>query len=406
MAVLTRKRKARWSLLPYVLATVIITSALVPWPELVTHLFETVGFESQKDAFGGDARLALLHLLTDSFIGLSYLVISLSLMYLAHRARQSLPFLWAFVAFGAFIVSCGLTHFVAAVTLWEPVYWLAGGVKYVTAVASVGTAVAVPSLIPKVLALVDNARLVARNQQLESALDQRDAFLHIASHELRTPLTTLRGYAQLGLRTLSRSEEIDREKLERALRSIDRQSEKLNRLIAQLLDVSRLDTGQLALALELTDLGALAEAVVAAGVARTDRHQITLAAETGLSATVDPLRLEQVLTNLLDNAIKYSPAGGDIDIVLARRGADRIELAVRDHGLGVPPDQRDRLFERYFRGHSADHYSGMGLGLAIGRQIVELHGGSLRAEFPHDGGSRFVVSLPAAATSDGAARAG
>jgi len=377
-----------------VLATVIITSALLPWPELVTHLFATMGFESQWDAFGGNARLAYLHLFTDTFIGLSYVVISLSLIYLAHRARQSLPFLWAFVAFGAFIVSCGLTHFMAAVTLWEPVYWLAGGVKYATAVASVGTAVAVPSLIPKVLALVDNARLVARNRQLESALDERDAFIHIASHELRTPLTTLRGYAQLGLRSLHRGDGIDVDRLDRALRSIEQQTEKLNRLVAQLLDVSQLDTGQLALVPEPGDLGGLVESVVAAGAARTDRHTITLAAETGIEAVVDVLRLEQVLTNLLDNAMKYSPAGGAIEVSLARRGLNCVEFAVRDHGLGVPPEARQRLFERYFRGHAADHYSGMGLGLAISRQIVELHGGELRAEFPEDGGSRFVVSLP------------
>src|SRR4051812_43599983 len=101
----TRQVRRR-SLLPLVVVTAVILSALAPWPELLTQLFRTAGFEPQWGTYGGESRLALLHLLTDSFIGLAYVVISLCLIFLAHRARESLPFLWAFVAFGVFIVSC------------------------------------------------------------------------------------------------------------------------------------------------------------------------------------------------------------------------------------------------------------------------------------------------------------
>jgi signal transduction histidine kinase len=105
-----------------------------------------------------------------------------------------------------------------------------------------------------------------------------------------------------------------------------------------------------------------------------------------------------VLTNLLDNAIKYSPDGGPVEVVLAQTSASTVELSVRDHGLGVPVEKRDRIFERFFQAHGSGH-SGMGLGLYVCRHIVELHGGQIRAEFPEDGGTRVSVVLPIARSS-------
>jgi len=113
-----------------------------------------------------------------------------------------------------------------------------------------------------------------------------------------------------------------------------------------------------------------------------------------LEARVDALRLDQVLTNLLDNAVKFSPDGGAIAVGVAPLDDGAVELSVRDHGLGIPPERRDRIFERYYQAHAAGHRSGLGLGLHICRQIVELHGGDIRAEFPPGGGTRFVVRLP------------
>jgi signal transduction histidine kinase len=111
---------------------------------------------------------------------------------------------------------------------------------------------------------------------------------------------------------------------------------------------------------------------------------------------VDRLRIEQVLINLLDNAIKFSPDGGPIEIDLSSGDDGIMRLSVRDHGIGIPPEQRPRLFNRFYQAHAGDYRSGMGLGLYISRQIVELHGGSMDAEFPLDGGVRIVVSLPLA----------
>jgi len=108
------------------------------------------------------------------------------------------------------------------------------------------------------------------------------------------------------------------------------------------------------------------------------------------------LRLEQVLTNLLDNAVKYGPDGGPVEVVLVRVGSDTVELSVRDRGLGIPAEKREQLFERFYQAHANGNRGGLGLGLYICRQIVELHGGSIRAAFPPDGGTRFVVRLPLA----------
>jgi len=95
----------------------------------------------------------------------------------------------------------------------------------------------------------------------------------------------------------------------------------------------------------------------------------------------------------VNNAIKYSPDGGTIDIAATQHG-DTAQVAVRDHGLGIPPEHREHIFDRFYQAHARSHRSGMGLGLYISRQIVDLHGGAIAADFPADGGTRFVVTLP------------
>src|ERR687888_2529833 len=144
-----------------------------------------------------------------------------------------------------------------------------------------------------------------------------------------------------------------------------------------------------------TDLAALVTEVAAAARAQTERHTVSVEAPPSVPAWVDPLRLEQVLSNLVGNAIKYSPDGGPIALTLAvdPSGAT-VRLAVRDQGLGIPEERRAHIFDRFYQAHADDHRSGLGLGLYISHEIVALHGGRLDAEFPADGGSRFVIRLP------------
>jgi signal transduction histidine kinase len=238
---------------------------------------------------------------------------------------------------------------------------------------------------------VDNARLYREAQQ---AIRLRDEFLAVAAHELKTPVTSLKGMAQLALRRLDREGRLEPQQARQALGTIERQSDKLGRLVSQLLDISRIQAGQLAISPQAADLRRVVEDAVAVAQASTTRHQIMLDVPSTIEARVDPLRLEQVLLNLLDNAVRYSPEGGRIDVGLYPVDAQTARVEVRDHGPGIPPPQRDRIFDRFFQAHPGSHLDGIGLGLYISRQIIELHRGRIEADFPDDGGTRFVVTLP------------
>jgi excisionase family DNA binding protein len=237
----------------------------------------------------------------------------------------------------------------------------------------------------------------AARSEVEAALRVREEFLSIASHELRTPITVLRAQAQLSLRRLERNGDLDPERVGHALRKMGSQADKLARLVSQLLDVSRLDGGKLQLELNTTNLAQLVDQVVAAARSLSaDKHTISVTAPAAVECEVDALRLEQVLTNLIDNAIKYSPHGGAVDVVLTQPGPDSVELVVRDYGLGIPVDKLDQIFERFYQIHDGSYRGGMGLGLFLSRQIVEMHGGRIYAECPPDGGTRLIVRLPVA----------
>jgi signal transduction histidine kinase len=183
-------------------------------------------------------------------------------------------------------------------------------------------------------------------------------------------------------------------KMHRALEVIDRQSDKLTRLIAQLLDVSRLQSGTLALERRPTDLAGMVTGIVAAAQQTTTIPLVVHAPGPALAA-VDPLRVEQVVVNLVDNAIKYTVDDAPVEIAVLQPRADVVQVAVRDRGLGIPEMDRRHVFERFYQVGGSRQVGGMGLGLHISRQIVTAHGGTIELEVPPDGGSRFVVTLPA-----------
>jgi signal transduction histidine kinase len=217
--------------------------------------------------------------------------------------------------------------------------------------------------------------------------------LSIAAHELKTPVTAVRGYAQL-LRARDSAKPVQLGSSERALAVIERQSLKLGRLIEQLLNVSRIATGKLQIYSQASDIPALVRTAIDGLHATGDTHVLVQHGPEHLIADVDPLRIEQVIVNLLDNAAKYSPPDSRIDVLLEPIGEMRFQLVVQDHGSGIPADKRSHIFDRFYQAHAELHGSGMGLGLYISRQIIELHGGCISAEFPADGGTRVVISLP------------
>ena len=238
--------------------------------------------------------------------------------------------------------------------------------------------------------LYDEARQ-ARHEAAtaEEALRTRDEFISIAAHELKTPMTSAKAAAQLLQRSFRGTVLSDIQ--QRSLATVDRQITKLGRLVVELLDTVRIQSGSFALRLEDVDLVAIIGQCVEEARTLSDRHEIIFDAPESLHAMADALRIEQVVVNLLDNAVKFMPDGGRIDVRLTAATTTAI-ISVRDRGLGVAPEHRTRLFDRFYQAHP--DRSGMGLGLYIARQIVERHGGTIYAEAPADGGTRFVISLP------------
>jgi PAS domain S-box-containing protein len=240
---------------------------------------------------------------------------------------------------------------------------------------------------------IDNAGLY---REARAAISIRDEFMSVAAHELKTPMTSLRGYAQLLGREFDKGAVADPVRARRAALTIQVQSDKLARLVGQLLDISRIEAGKLAIERKSTDLSTLMRDVVDAARNQLREHELMARLPEELWVPIDPLRIEQVATNLLDNAIKYSPDGGRIDVALSEY-AERVEFSVQDHGLGVPPEHRAHIFDRFYQAHAGGpltSMAGMGLGLYISHQIVELHGGTIEAEFPDERGTKFVVILP------------
>jgi two-component system sensor histidine kinase VicK len=230
-------------------------------------------------------------------------------------------------------------------------------------------------------------------REAEEAVRVREDFLTIASHELKTPLTPLALRLANLERRLERGEPVDLGALRHARQHLLR----LTTLINDLLDASRIESGGLALHSQPARLDALVEHVIhVMDGAHGPEHRIDFRPPSAhVQVLGDPYRLEQVITNLLENALKYSPDGGTIHVELETRG-DLALLSVRDPGIGIPADQQQHLFERYFRARnvSTHSYGGLGLGLYICRDIVERHGGRIWVESEVGRGSTFYVALP------------
>jgi len=254
-----------------------------------------------------------------------------------------------------------------------------------------GQVIGVASLVEDVTsqrhAEAERARLYCEAQE---AIRVRDTFLASASHELRTPLTPLLLRLQVLRRTLSDSAAC--RQVDRALASAHR----LESLVNDLLDMPHIAAGTLLLACAPVDIRGLVASALAPFRDVSARHAIVY--EPGpapVIATVDGRRLEQVVASLVENAIKYSPDGGEVRVSVAAC-VDMARIEVVDHGIGIPADQQPQLFQRHFRGRNAPHesYAGLGLGLYISRAIVERHGGRIFVESEPERGSTFVVELP------------
>ena len=257
-----------------------------------------------------------------------------------------------------------------------------------------GTDLAIAEEIGKRAGLaIENARLFT---QAQAAVSLRDEFLSIASHELKTPITSLKLQIQMNRRRFGKEPEIfsDKKIVDRFLDTSASQVDRLSKLVDDMLDISRISHGKLILEPEEVDLGLLVK-----DVAERFHEQFEavgckcrLHVEGQIKGHWDRYRIEQVVTNLMTNAIKYG-AGKPVEVSVLNQGKTAL-IEVKDQGIGIADESLDKIFGRFERAITAKSISGLGLGLYISRQIVEAHGGKIRVLSKLEEGSTFVVELP------------
>ncbi len=231
---------------------------------------------------------------------------------------------------------------------------------------------------------------------LTKALQARDEFLSIAAHELKTPLTSLLLQAQGLAKVLvpERLEALNRVRALSTVESVERSARRLNGLVDQLLEINRITNDRIVLSREAVDLVRVVQEVInrTSELASAAKVNLQLHAPSSLIGQWDPDRVAIVVTNLVSNAIKYG-ANHPVEITLADEG-ERARLEVKDRGIGISPEDQQRIFGRFERAVPSRHYGGFGLGLWISRRLIEAHGGSIQVESEPGRGAGFTVLLP------------
>lgn len=244
------------------------------------------------------------------------------------------------------------------------------------------------------------SQLAEKNTELDKMREfeeLKDNFLAMASHELRTPMTTIKGYSQI-LQTKLATNSDPKTKL--AIQTINNQVDRMNNLIITLLEVSRIQGGRLELKTSVLDFSKCVSDTISALQITLSSHTFNFSVPTvPVLIHADQFRIEQVITNLLTNAVKYSPEANIVDIIL-RISDNNAVLQVCDYGSGIAPAELPKIFERFYRSDSAKFSSkeGLGLGLYISNEIIKGSGGKLLAESELGKGSKFTVILPLAST--------
>ena len=426
---------ARSSVLHYCLGLPAVAAALLfIYPNLARNLFasgtDLEMFMSHGYCYFWVPSLVVLHVASDSIIGLSYVAISVTLAYLVHRARRDIPFNWVFLAFGLFIVACGATHFMEVITVWHATYWLSGYIKLITAVASMATAVVLPTVVPRILGTAVEAKKaavhklelerineellleIAKRKQVEEELKTFAArlersntelqdFASVASHDLQEPLRKVQAFGdRLKVKCGDALNDEGRDYLERMLNA----SGRMQTLINDLLTFSRVTIQAKPFA--PVNLRRIADEVLSDLETLVEKTKGTV--EIGELATIDadPTQMRQLFQNLIGNALKFHRAdvppqvkisgqivSGDDRPAIANQGTF-YRLTVQDNGIGFDNKNAEKIFKVFQRLHGRSEYDGTGIGLAVCRRIAERHGGTITAQSTPNEGAAFTVYLP------------
>ncbi len=412
------------------IAIACILGIFVLWTKLAPFLLATYSFGPHGDCFLWNQGLVTLFAGSDSLIGLSYFFISGALSYFVYKIHRDLPFSWVFLAFGIFIVACGSTHFLDVWTIWVPIYVLSGTLRFITAIASVATAVILPFVLPNVTALIvaakvseerkqqlvkanheletknrellnQQSQLTATNIALEEANRVRSQFLATMSHELRTPLTSIVGFSEMLLEdaVLVGLDQQQQANLGRILKN----GEHLQNMINNVLDISKIEAGCMQLSYEDVNVKELVVAVADEIQSLASARNLVLKVE--LDEEIDklethPTKLRQILMNLLSNALNFTEQGevklSAHPVFLSDMETEGIAFVVQDTGIGMSPETQAHIFEAFYQADMSytRKVGGTGLGLSIVKQLTVLLNGTVEVISTLGQGSTFTVKLP------------
>ena len=368
----------------------------------------------------GSPPLLWLHVISDALITLAYLVIPLALLYFLHK-RPDIDFGWMGLLFGAFIVACGATHAMGIWTLWDPVYWYAGAIKAIAALASLGTAWVLVRLLPAALALPSAAQLRGMNADLErevagrqiaeeelrqakAELERRlrmteallasnrdlQQFAVVAAHDLRGPISTMTGF--LGMLRLRHGEQLGENGRNLIVRA-NRAAHQMSELIDGMLSLARLDSpGQAVQEVDAKQAAQDAVDLIEKDIQLADAH-VEIAQLPRVY--VQPQQFLQMLQNLISNAVKYRHPARRVHVnVSAEEQGEHWVFRVADNGIGIEGEYHERVFEIFQRLHGEQQYPGSGVGLAICQRIAKRHGGRIWVDSEPGQGSTFCFTLP------------
>jgi signal transduction histidine kinase/DNA-binding NarL/FixJ family response regulator len=397
-------------------------------PTFFNYPFQSDGFIPHGHCYLWKTGLVWLHIISDVTIALAYYSIPFLLIYFISK-RKDVPFNGVFLLFGAFIIACGTGHLMDIWTLWHPDYWIAGGLKALTAIISIYTAFALSYLMPQALTLPSPAQLEAINLVLSSEIVERkrieielrlaeevaqnssqakSEFLANMSHELRTPLNGILGYTQILQRTESLSE-----KGRKGISIIYQCGSHLLTLINDVLDLSKIEARKLELHPVDFYFPAFLDSVTEICRIRAEQKVIAFNIQldpnlpTGIHA--DEKRLRQVLINLLSNAIKFTDQGSvtfKVQVIGEESNANgethyKIRFQVIDTGAGIIPEEVDKIFQPFEQaGNQKRQSEGTGLGLAISQKIVLLMGDQIQVKSEFGKGSTFWFEVKLAESKD------